>query len=72
MISLVLREHSAWLIAMLAAHLRPDLDSASWITQLRWAEYAINGHTSAASFECCLSYQPNLVRAVQEMFFVCN
>ncbi|GAA6074354.1 uncharacterized, partial [Tachysurus ichikawai] len=25
MISLVISEHSAWLIAVLAAHLRPDL-----------------------------------------------
>ena len=37
---------------------------SSWSTQLPWAEYAINGHTSAASklspFECCLGYQPPL------------
>ena len=37
---------------------------ASWSTQLPWAEYALNSHTSAATglslFECCLGYQPPL------------
>ena len=37
---------------------------ASWSSQLPWAEYAINSHTTSASklspFECCLGYQPPL------------
>ena len=37
---------------------------ASWSTHLPWAEYTINGHTSAASklspFECSNGYQPPL------------
>ena len=43
---------------------------ASWSIQLPWAEYAINGHTSAASklspFECCLGYQPPLFPSQEE------
>ena len=43
---------------------------ASWSTQLPWAEYAINGHMSAASklspFECCLGYQPPLFPSQEE------
>ena len=43
---------------------------ASWSTQLPWAEYAINGHTSAASklspFECCLGYRPPLFPSQEE------
>ena len=43
---------------------------ASWSTQFPWAEYAINGHTSAASklspFECCLGYQPPLFPSQEE------
>ena len=43
---------------------------ASWSTQLPWAEYAINGHTSAASglspFECYLRYQPPLFPSQEE------
>ena len=43
---------------------------ASWSTQLPWAEYAINGHTSAASglypFECCLGHQPPLFPSQEE------
>ena len=42
----------------------------SWSTQLPWAEYAINGHTAAASklspFECCLGYQPPLFTNQEE------
>ena len=43
---------------------------ASWSTQLPWAEYAINGQTSATSklspFECCLGYQPPLFPSQEE------
>ena len=43
---------------------------ASWSTQLPWAEYAINGHTSAATglspFKCCLGYQPPLFPSQEE------
>ena len=42
----------------------------SWSSQLPWAEYAINSHTSAASklspFECCLGYQAPLFPSQEE------